>query len=77
MARKIYYTEQKEFTLTEKDEETGVINKSVIPPKYSPEDKYGEYRRKAKNQDFFLVFFNYNNTILLFYVKTYDTKRII
>jgi H/ACA ribonucleoprotein complex subunit 3 len=24
---------------------------SPIPPKYSPEDKYGEYRRKVKSED--------------------------
>jgi H/ACA ribonucleoprotein complex subunit 3 len=24
---------------------------SVYPPKYSPADKYGEYRRKAKEND--------------------------
>ena len=23
----------------------------VLPPKYSPEDKYGGYRRKAKEQE--------------------------
>ena len=23
----------------------------IIPAKYSPEDKYGEYRRKAKEQE--------------------------
>ena len=37
------------YTLKEKCECTGKAI-TIRPPKYSPEDKYGEYRRKAKKK---------------------------
>lgn len=37
-----------EYTLM--DEHCGATV-SAYPPKYSPDDKYGEYRRKAKRGD--------------------------
>ena len=45
--KKIFYNEQtKEYTFSEKTE--GALNKNVIPPKFSTNDKFGEYRRTAK-----------------------------
>ena len=36
------------FTLTEACPACGGRAKNPLPPKYSPEDPYGEYRRKLK-----------------------------
>jgi rRNA maturation protein Nop10 len=45
--KKSFYNEQlQKYTFSEFED--GIQNKSVIPPKYSPTDKYGAYRRKAK-----------------------------
>ncbi|MFT4312122.1 MAG: nucleolar RNA-binding Nop10p family protein [Candidatus Woesearchaeota archaeon] len=38
-----------EFTLKQKDE-NGRENPTITPPRYSPHDKYGKYRRLAKRQ---------------------------
>jgi H/ACA ribonucleoprotein complex subunit 3 len=38
------------FTLKEDCPKCGKKTKTVHPPKFSPEDRYGEYRRKAKLQ---------------------------
>lgn len=37
-----------EFSLSEKCPRCGTLTKNPLPPKYSPEDPYGEYRRKLK-----------------------------
>jgi rRNA maturation protein Nop10 len=37
------------YTLSEKDEDGVAV--SPRPPKYSPEDPYGKYRRQAKEQE--------------------------
>jgi len=39
----------KKYTLSDKCECSGEAV-TPIPPKYSPEDKYGEYRRRAKKE---------------------------
>ncbi len=36
------------YTLKDACPKCGAKATSVHPPKFSPEDKYGEYRRKAK-----------------------------
>lgn len=38
----------KSYTLSEKCPECGAKTVDPKPPKFSPEDKYGEYRRKQK-----------------------------
>ena len=40
--------ECREYTM--KEEHCGKKTSSVKPPKYSPEDKYAKYRRKAKEE---------------------------
>jgi len=40
------------YTLNEKCPECGNNAVICIPPKYTPEDKYGRYRRKAKTEQF-------------------------
>jgi H/ACA ribonucleoprotein complex subunit 3 len=40
----------KEYTLGNLCKKCGGNTREVKPPKYSPEDKYGEYRRKYKKQ---------------------------
>ncbi|MFH0859728.1 MAG: RNA-protein complex protein Nop10 [Candidatus Altiarchaeota archaeon] len=35
-----------EYTLKSACPKCGARAKTVVPPKYSPEDKYGEYRRR-------------------------------
>jgi rRNA maturation protein Nop10 len=45
--KKIYYNAA-ENTYTFSEYTNGIMNKSVIPPKFSPTDKFGTYRRKAK-----------------------------
>ncbi len=51
MAKKILFNVlENEFTLKQNDSVTGALNESVIPPKYSPEDKYGKYRRMVKEK---------------------------
>lgn len=37
------------YTLSEECEDCGVRTINPKPPKFSPEDKYGEYRRKQKD----------------------------
>ncbi len=39
-------------TYTMKEEHCKKKTVSVKPPKYSPDDKYAKYRRKAKEEDF-------------------------
>lgn len=46
MMSKIFRRLDGSYTMSEFEE--GIQNKSIIPPKYSPIDKYQEYRRKAK-----------------------------
>lgn len=46
MMSKIFRRENGSYTLVEI--ENGVQNVSVIPPKYSVDDKYATQRRKAK-----------------------------
>jgi rRNA maturation protein Nop10 len=41
---------KKEFTLLVENEHGKTI--SPLPPKYSPEDLYGKYRRQVKRKDF-------------------------
>lgn len=36
------------YTLKEKCSKCGGLTAMAIPPRYSPEDKYGDYRRKLK-----------------------------
>ena len=36
------------YTLREKCPSCGTATKNPLPPKFSPEDPYGEYRRKLK-----------------------------
>ncbi|MHA1926705.1 MAG: RNA-protein complex protein Nop10 [Candidatus Thorarchaeota archaeon] len=51
MARLFKCTECDQYTLEE--EKCPVCGGSVVspqPPKYSPQDRYGEYRRKAKRK---------------------------
>jgi len=51
MAARIYYNQlTEEYTLEEHDKDTGELNENIIPPKYSPEDKYAHYRRAAKKE---------------------------
>jgi len=42
-----------EYTLKEKCPYCGMKTKNVAPPRYSPEDKYGKYRRILKKQMLF------------------------
>ncbi|MGM5482073.1 MAG: nucleolar RNA-binding Nop10p family protein [Nanobdellota archaeon] len=52
MAKHIYFCKYcHEYTLKEV---CSCKNKSITPkpPKYSPEDKYGDYRRKVKRDTF-------------------------
>lgn len=37
-----------EFSLSEKCPRCGTTTRNPLPPKYSPEDPYGEYRRRLK-----------------------------
>lgn len=39
------------YMLTDECERCGEKTFSPKPPRYSPEDRYGEYRRKQKNQE--------------------------
>jgi len=46
--KKIFYNKaSKEYTFSEKTE--GELNLNVIPPKFSPVDRLGKYRRVAKS----------------------------
>lgn len=38
----------REYSLEEICPRCGVKNEIPIPPRYSPDDRYGEYRRKLK-----------------------------
>jgi rRNA maturation protein Nop10 len=49
MALKIKKTVDGEYTLQAKDK-NGNTTLEIIPPKYSPIDKYGSYRRAAKKE---------------------------
>ncbi len=42
--------ECKAYTMKEKCPECGEKSINPKPSKYSPQDKYGEYRRKAKSE---------------------------
>lgn len=47
--KKIYYNKNtKEHTFSEKTD--GELNVNVVPPKFSPEDRLGKYRRIAKSE---------------------------
>ncbi|MFT4325957.1 MAG: nucleolar RNA-binding Nop10p family protein [Candidatus Woesearchaeota archaeon] len=50
MSSKIFMRTDGSFTMQEFEFQGArkVQNKSVVPPKYSPEDKFAEQRRKAK-----------------------------
>lgn len=51
MAKEIYRDAKTgEFTMKEKRAD-GVQNLTVIPAKYSPDDKYGKYRRIARDRE--------------------------
>jgi len=39
------------YTLKEKCPKCGKKTRTPHPPKFSPEDKYGKYRRKAKEKN--------------------------
>ncbi|MEA3430559.1 MAG: RNA-protein complex protein Nop10 [Nanoarchaeota archaeon] len=39
------------YTMKDKCSDCDVITVQVKPPKFSPEDPYGEYRRKARTED--------------------------
>ncbi len=41
----------KEYSLSENCPKCNKKTSSSIPAKYSPEDSYGKYRRKAKEED--------------------------
>ena len=49
MKSQIFQRKDGSFTMEEFEGE--VQNKSVIPAKYSPEDKYAAQRRKAKSSE--------------------------
>lgn len=38
------------YTFKEKCPKCGENTRRVIPPKFSPDDKYGDYRRKIKKK---------------------------
>ncbi len=38
------------YTLKTKCDLCGIETQNVVPPKFSPEDKYGIYRRKMKKR---------------------------
>ncbi|MFT7616131.1 MAG: rRNA maturation protein Nop10 [Candidatus Woesearchaeota archaeon] len=44
--KKIYQRSDGTYTFDEYTDKK--LNKTVIPPKFSPQDKLGEYRRRAK-----------------------------
>lgn len=46
MMSKIFRRDDGSYTMNE--HENGVQNTSIIPPKYSPQDKYQKYRRLEK-----------------------------
>ncbi|MFW6230788.1 MAG: nucleolar RNA-binding Nop10p family protein [Nanoarchaeota archaeon] len=48
MAKRILRTESGEYTMSDPCPRTGERAYEVKPPKYSPEDKYGRYRRQYK-----------------------------
>ena len=51
MSKSILYCENcNEYTLQEKCPVCGSRTVQRKPPKYSPEDKYGSYRRQAKEE---------------------------
>ena len=46
--KKIFYNKTtKEYTFSEKTD--GELNVNVVPPRFSPEDRLGTYRRVAKS----------------------------
>lgn len=48
MKRILYCPKDDLFTLTEKCPTCGGVTTTTQPPKYSVDDKYADYRRKAK-----------------------------
>lgn len=40
------------FTMKDKCNACGTTSGTVRPPKYSPDDKYAEMKRKAKEEDY-------------------------
>jgi len=47
--------ECKSFTIKSECETCKVSSVSIKPPKYSPEDKYGQYRRSIKEPEYRLT----------------------
>jgi len=43
-------TKTKEYTLKQKNED-GSVNENIVPAKFSPEDKWGKYRRIARKRE--------------------------
>ena len=39
-----------EYTLAEKCPRDGTPTEVPVPPRYSPDDRYGEYRRKLRQE---------------------------
>lgn len=40
-----------EYTMRETCNKCGLKTQNIIPPRYSPEDKYGKYRREIKQKE--------------------------
>lgn len=51
MTAHIYKTATGRYTLEEIEHLTGTQNLRPIPPRFSPEDKYGRYRREIKRKE--------------------------
>ncbi len=48
----LFCSKCKIYTMKESCPECNSTTIEPKPPKYSPEDKYGEYRRESKNEEY-------------------------
>ncbi|MFH0889870.1 MAG: RNA-protein complex protein Nop10 [Candidatus Aenigmatarchaeota archaeon] len=53
MMNKIKKCERSHYTLKDVCVECGLRTRSAHPMKFSPEDRYGKYRRMAEKQDIY------------------------